>query len=149
MRLSNKSLGLFTEFFEEVGRCGPDEFPDVRIYARTGARLVTGFLLVDGITIGGAIFVSPRFIKRNPAGRLIISKQLLAHELVHVIQYREQGSAAFLKTYVSDFWGEFKRKKKWSAKSWYEAYLMVPHELEAREYAAKFRLWYESRGRAA
>lgn len=146
MRLSKKSHGLFTQFFESEGLCGSGELPDVRIYARTGARLLTGFLLVDGITFGRTIFVSPRFVGRNTSGLLVISKQLLAHEIVHVLQYGEQGFASFFRQYVGDFWKEFRKKKRWSAKSWYEAYRTVPHEVEAREYAMKFRIWYKSKG---
>lgn len=145
MRLSSRSRGLFMEFFECTGLCGPGDFPDVRVYTKRGARILTGLMLVDGITFGRAIYVHPRFVRRNSSGLLVVSKQLLAHEIVHVLQYRDEGIVRFLRKYIGDFLKEFRRKKRWSAKSWYEAYLTVPHEIEAREYTIKFRHWYDTR----
>jgi len=143
--LSENATRLYAAFFEELGLCKSGGLPDVRIYSRKGARILTGILLADGITLGRSIYVHPRFISRDASGRLVISKNLLAHELVHVIQYSNQGIRRFLTSYISYFWREFRERKKWNARTWYEAYLLIPHEIEARETAAKFGPWLESR----
>ena len=147
MRLSKNTRRLYADFFEGMGLCIEKDFPTVHIYSRFGARIVTGILLVDGITLGRAIFVHPRFVRRSSTGRLVISKQLLAHEIVHVLQYANEGTAVFLSNYISSFWRQFRGRKKWSAKSWYEAYLAIPHEIEAREFAARFKPWLKNRER--
>ena len=145
MQLSKDARRLYADFFEEVGLCEATRFPNVWIYSRKGARLLTAVLLVDGITIGRAIYVNPRFIRRSTSGRLIISKKLLAHEIVHVLQYSREGATGFLSNYIVNFWRQFRGRKRWTAKTWYEAYLSIPHEIEAREFAAKFKPWLTSR----
>ena len=58
------------------------------------------------------------------------SSKLLAHELVHVRQWYEQGRRRFLVDYVSAF-----LRHLCSTRSWTEAYRSIPAEQEARSVA--------------
>ncbi len=61
------------------------------------------------------------------------SSALLAHELVHVRQWREQGPARFAARYVWSFTSSF-----WRCRRWNEAYRDIPAEVEARAEASQW-----------
>lgn len=90
-------------------------------------RLVrTNFLppAADGMTIGRFIFLRGDKILDGP-------NTLLAHELVHVRQFFEQGPVRFIYRYLSDYLTNLIRLK-----NHHQAYLQIPFEIEAREEAA-------------
>ncbi|MBP7929819.1 MAG: DUF4157 domain-containing protein [Acidimicrobiia bacterium] len=90
------------------------------------ARLVpVGWLPpgVDAMTIGSRIFV-----RRGHED----SFGLLAHELVHVEQWREMGAARFLTSYLSDY---FRGRRQGLSHD--EAYRAIPQEVEARQRSSK------------
>ena len=58
---------------------------------------------------------------------------LLAHELVHVVQYAELGTARFLWRYVRDYLANLRRLR-----SHREAYRAIPLEAEARAAAGRW-----------
>ncbi len=145
MQLSKRSRAIFKDFFLGTLLCRENDFPNVRIYTGFGARMLTGFLLADGITFGRSIYVSPRWVKRTGDGRLIVSKHLLAHELVHVFQYQTEGPVRFVSKYAVDFLRGLKRSRGWNSRAWFEAYSSIPHEIEARKYASEFNQWLKDR----
>lgn len=55
---------------------------------------------------------------------------LLAHELVHVQQWHDQGAPTFLRTYLASFIGGLKTHKAWR-----KAYSQIPQEIDARQQA--------------
>ena len=55
---------------------------------------------IDAITLGSRVFVSPDRFDDVAQGR---RPELLAHELVHVEQWRQHGAVGFLCSYVSDY----------------------------------------------
>ncbi len=65
------------------------------------------------------------------------SSALLAHELVHVRQWREQGTVRFASGYVRSFASGW-----WRCRRWNEAYRAIPAEVEARAEASR---WHEQR----
>lgn len=144
MNLSKNSHKLFAEFFEECDLCDTLEFPKVQVYSRRGSKILTRILMVEGITFGRHIFVQPKNVWRDEKNKLRIHQKLMAHELVHVLQYQQQGFFGFLRKYVSDFWRLFKQKEKWNLKSWFESYRDLPHEIEARKVASEFINWIEN-----
>ncbi len=146
MKLSENSQNIFAVFFNECNYCGISEFSNVQIYSRRGSWLITNTLMVDGITFGRHIFVHPKFVWRDENKKLRIQEKLVAHELVHVLQYKNLGTFGFLKKYIADFWKIFKQKDKWNSKTWFEAYLELPHEVEARKVASDFVRWFENQG---
>ncbi|NNE99785.1 MAG: DUF4157 domain-containing protein [Pyrinomonadaceae bacterium] len=144
MRLSENSNRLFKEFFDQCRLCEGFEFPDVNVFARRGAWLLTSILMVDGITLGANVFVHPKFTWRTPSDKLNIERKLMAHELAHVLQYKRLGFVRFLRDYIRDFWTIFSKKKKWSPRTWFESYLEIPHEIEARKLADEFIDWVDT-----
>ncbi|MEM9466409.1 MAG: DUF4157 domain-containing protein [Actinomycetota bacterium] len=74
----------------------------------------------DGMTVGNLVFLRD---DRSTRG----DRALLAHELVHVRQFAEQGALGFLTSYVRDYLGGRRR-----GLSHREAYLAIDAEREAR-----------------
>lgn len=79
------------------GRGGQSGGVGARIERRPGYRLWVGGPVPPGAaawTLGSLVIV-----RRSAAG----SEHLLAHELEHVRQYRDQGAVAFLARYLTDY----------------------------------------------
>ncbi len=103
MNLSENSHKIFAEFFHKYELCETFEFPEIQVYSRKGSQILTSILNVEGITFGRHIFVQPKYVRRDDKSRLQIRRKLIAHELVHVLQYQMVGFAKFLFNYVRDF----------------------------------------------
>jgi uncharacterized protein YjaZ len=138
MHLNAHSHRRFERFFRDF--YGDDELvlPPVHIYAHRGSRLVTSVLKVNGITLGRHIFIHPQFVRRDDCGRLCAPQALLAHELTHAMQYAREGFFGFLKSYLGAFWKLLRKTKKWDFDTRMQAYLDIPHEIEARRAARLF-----------
>lgn len=117
----------------EAERSAYDHIPPA-VAAR--ARIVKVPVLAfgaDGMTLGRFVLVT----RDNPADRTG-ERALIAHELVHVVQYADQGLPRFLWRYVAAYLRNLRRLRRHR-----DAYLAIPVEEEAREAAAR---WARSRG---
>jgi hypothetical protein len=82
-------------------------------------------------------FVPPGFVGITIGSRIFLKKgheqkqQLLAHELVHVRQWRELGALRFLSRYLSEYVRGIVRLRKV-----HEAYRAISFEVEARREAS-------------
>ncbi|MFN0089453.1 MAG: hypothetical protein ACKVWR_04155 [Acidimicrobiales bacterium] len=86
-------------------------------------RLAPG---VDGMTLGRFVLVRADEDRDGERG-------LLVHELVHVLQWHEQGRIGFLASYLWAYARNLARlRRHWAA---YEA---IPQEVEARRVAAEW-----------
>jgi Domain of unknown function (DUF4157) len=132
---------FYREFFDERDR----SMPKINIYARRGADLITRILNINGITFGRRIFIRPQLITSSDDGLWRAPKALIAHELAHVLQYQRLGFIKFFYTYLKGYWQALKKKEKWDANARMQAYLEIPHEIEARQFAADFLAWVENR----
>ncbi len=141
MKLSRKSQRQLEIFFREYFNNENLKLPKIENYAKRGAWLVTKILGIDGITFGRHIFIKPSLLKNNTGEQLSISKVLIAHEVAHILQYQKYGVFGFFYSYLKGFFAALKQKKKWDFISRIEAYLEIPHEIEARICAAKFVEW--------
>ncbi len=83
-----------------------------------------------GITLGRHIFLATDVSDDGDSS-------LLAHELVHVRQWHEQGAVRFIVRYVGSFLGSLP-----STRSWNRSYRAIPAEVEARSEATR---WSRSR----
>jgi hypothetical protein len=145
MILAKSSNEKFEEFYRDFFDEQTHTFPKIRIYARGGANLITGVLKINGITIGRRIFIRPQLINNSDDTLLRAPKALIAHELAHVLQYQRLGFFNFFYTYLAGYWLALRKKEKWDANARMEAYLEIPHEVEARQFAADFLVWLENR----
>jgi hypothetical protein len=145
MYLAKSSHEKFEEFYRDFFDERDNSLPKIEIYARRGAGLVTKLLNINGITIGRRIFIRPQLLTNSDNARLHAPKALIAHELAHVLQYQRLGFIKFLYTYLSAYWQALRKKEKWDSNARMEAYLEIPHEVEARQFAADFLAWLESR----
>ena len=83
---------------------------------------------LGAITIGRRIFVRPGVFE----GDLGLLLDLLAHEVVHVSQWRRHGPVGFLVRYLVDY-----AVLRADGHGHTEAYLRIPAEEEARSVAAR------------
>lgn len=92
----------------------------MRVERRDGAIFVVSRLVApgaDATTLGRFVFVRPDAVG---------STRLIAHELVHVRQWRSLGFAGFLRRYLSAYVGwRLRRYPHWAA------YRRIPLEIEA------------------
>lgn len=102
----------------------------MRFVKRDGAVLVIGGPVPpgsDGLTIGRYIM-----IRKGHED----SEYLIAHEMVHVRQYWEQGVPRFLATYLRSYL-QFRRQ----GLGHHAAYLRIPQEVEADQEARRTLGW--------
>lgn len=88
----------------------------------------------DGMTLGRFVL-----LRRDDPGHRSGERELLAHELVHAVQYADLGMPRFLWRYVTAYLGNRRRLRRHR-----DAYLAIPFEEEARAQAAR---WAEARRR--
>ena len=111
--------------FRAVRRVEGD-FPHVPVADVARARVV----LVPWLTPGVAAMTLGRLILLRRDHRR--DAALLAHELVHVRQWRELGAGRFLWRYLGAY-----ARGRWAGQSHAEAYQAIPLEAEARELAGR------------
>lgn len=79
----------------------------------------------SGWTFRNWIFIKPGLSKAREA-------RLIAHEKVHVDQYREEGTARFLAKYFAEYLVNLIKYK-----NHHRAYREISYEIEARQVSAK------------
>ena len=141
MRLSAKTHQQLETFFRLYFEDENLKLPEVEIYLRRGAKFVIKLIRVDGITIGRRVFINPDLAFYDENKRLCLSKNLLSHELTHVVQYNQLGFFGFLYKYIKDYFIILRQKKTWNSEARMESYWEIPHEIEARDAAKKFVIW--------
>jgi len=111
---------------------------------KVALRRVEGdFALVPPADVARARIVDVPWLTPGVAamtlGRLILLRRdhrhddaLVAHELVHVRQWRELGAPRFLWRYLGSY-----ARGRWGGLSHAAAYLAIPLEVEARELAGR------------
>lgn len=77
-----------------------------------------------GITLGHQIYIRQDLFDEDGA----LPLELVVHEVAHVAQYRRDGTAGFLFKYLRDY-----ANGRGRGLSDREAYLAIPHEVEARK----------------
>jgi hypothetical protein len=143
MKLARETHRQLERFFREYFDDKKLKLPKIEIYTGRTAGFITKVLAIHGITIGRRIFIKPTLAKYNEKRRLTISKNLLSHEVAHVVQYQRLGFFGFLYKYLRDYFRLLRRKKKWNALARMDAYWEIPHEIEARHAAQDFEKWAE------
>jgi hypothetical protein len=141
MRLSRKSHDQLETFFRYYFQDENLRLPRIELFGRGFARLLAKVLSIYGITFGRFIFIRPALLSRNENDELCIPKELMAHEAAHALQYQRLGWLRFFYTYLKGYWQALRKKEKCDLNARMQAYLEIPHEVEARACAAAFIEW--------
>jgi len=141
MRLSRETNQKLELFFRKYFNDENLKLPKIQVYAGRTAGLITKFLGIHGITLGRHIIIKPSQTEYDKKKRLTISKNLLSHEVAHVVQYQKLGFFGFLYKYLKDYFLLLRARRKWNTFARMEAYWEIPHEVEARDAAASFIEW--------
>ncbi len=145
MKLAENSHRKLELFFREYLNDENFELPMIDLYVGKFSSFLTAAISVHGITLGRRIFITSKLLTLNQNNFLKLPENLVAHEITHVLQYREEGFAKFFYKYLTNYWKNLRGKKKWDADARHEAYLAIPFEIEARKIAAEFVEWNEKR----
>lgn len=143
MRLSRTSHERFELFLREFFEDETLRLPPINIYAKSGAKIFTKVFKLNGITLGRSILIDPKFTWRDGNLRLCASKSLIAHELAHAWQYHKLGFFRFMYVYLKSYWEALKKKETWDFDARTQAYMEIPLEAEAREFAEKYLEWLD------
>lgn len=141
MKLAAQSQIHIQNFFRAYLGDQALELPSILIYRNRFAHLITRVCRVGAITFGRRVFVAPVFIKRDESNRLITPGWLVAHEAMHVLQYKQRGSASFLARYVYGFWRALRKTGRWDKAARMTAYLNITEECAAREAEEAYCEW--------
>lgn len=141
MKLADSSHRRLELFFREHLNDENFNLPVINFYVGKITKIFTSLISVHGLTVGRRIFITPRLLSFNQNNALKLPEDLIAHEITHVIQYKKLGFIIFFSQYLTNYWRNLRKKKKWDAASRHEAYLEIPFEVEARDVAQKFVEW--------
>ena len=142
MKLARESQAHIQNFFRFYLRDQTLELPSLLIYGNRLAHLLTGVCRVGAITFGRRVFVAPSFIKRGAADCLTIPGWLVAHEAMHILQYKQSGAAGFLAGYVYGFWRALRETGRWDTAARMTAYLTIAEECAARAAEDAYCAWH-------
>lgn len=147
MRLADSSHQRLETFFREYLSDKEFRLPVIYFYVGKFTGILTNLISVHGITFGRRIFIKPVLLTLNQNDLPKLPEDLVAHEIMHVLQYRREGFFRFFYKYIRDYWKNLQRKGNWNAFARQEAYLEIPFEIEARRAASVFVEWNKSRKR--
>lgn len=147
MRLSENSHRRLEEFFRFYLKNERFELPQIQFYTGKFAARLTETISVHGITLGRNVLILPALITLNRKNQKKIPEDLLVHEVMHVIQYREKGFARFLYQYLKSYWSNLRKIGEYDFAARRRAYLNIPFEIEAREAAEEYLKWKEEQKR--
>ncbi|HEX8175296.1 MAG TPA: DUF4157 domain-containing protein [Pyrinomonadaceae bacterium] len=133
MKLAARSHEHLENFLREFYQDSTLRLPAVYFYTGTLVRLVTHALNVSAITFGQHVLISPELVNADSHGRQSVPGWLVAHEAVHVLQYKREGYIRFLMHYLFGYWRALRESGKWDRAARLRAYLAIAEEREAQE----------------
>lgn len=141
MKLAENSHRKIEKFFQDF--LGDEDFslPGICFFAGKFSGFLAFVLRIQGLTVGNRVFLAPGLIMLRQDNRKLLPKDLIVHEIAHVLQYQREGFLRFLLKYLNDYWKNLRKKKDWSAISRLEAYREIPFEIEARQIAEEYLKW--------
>lgn len=117
--------------------------PAVSIHTGPFARVLTRTFSIGAITFGRHVFVAPTFLPSSLAAHRLLPGWLLAHEVMHVLQYERAGMTRFLSAYLREYARALKREPRLNGAAHWSAYRAITHEAEAYTAEAAYRAWAE------
>lgn len=149
MKLSENSHRRLEEFFRVFLKNERFELPKIEFYAGKFAAQLTHIIGVHGITLGRSVIILPSLVSLNRKNQKKLPEDLIVHEIMHVIQYRNLGHARFLYQYLKFYWTNLRQTGEWNFAARRRAYLDIPFEIEARAAAEEYLRWKEEQKSAA
>ena len=140
MKLAPEAHLRLEKFFREHLKDNELELPPIHVYTGGIARLLTKLLHTGAITFGRRILFSPTWIKEEQ-GRRSLPGWLLAHEVMHVLQYEQEGVLRFFFNYVRGYWRALRKSGKWDSRARVAAYLAIAEERAAQEVERAYHAW--------
>lgn len=141
MLLASESHKRIEKFLRGHLRNDALRLPPIVIYSGLWTRWLTRAFNIVAITFGRRIFVAPKKIERDDAGRLTVSAELIAHEATHVVQYEEAGFIGFLSSYLWEYWRALRAQQGWSKSAHHAAYFAIRQEREAYDAESAYAVW--------
>jgi Domain of unknown function (DUF4157) len=143
MKLTAAGQAHMERFFRYYLRDARLRLPVVLIHANQWTRTLTKPFRFGAITFGRHVFVGTNLVARDGDGRMRVPGWLLAHELMHVIQYERAGMRRFLSAYLREYAQAMRRGRKLNATGHWLAYRAITQETEAYAAEAAYRQWSE------
>ena len=141
MLLAPQSHRLMENFFRQHLRDESLRLPRVKFHAGRFAGLLTKTFRISAITFGSRVFVAPALLWRNFDDRLMLSSELAAHEVMHVLQYERTGVVQFLFLYRRDYARALWREAGGARERHLASYLAISFEVEARAAEEGYAAW--------
>ena len=139
MKLSARSHEHLENFLREFYQDSQLRLPAIYFHKGALVRLLTRAMNVGAITFGQHVLISPEMIKANRRGRQSVPGWLVAHEAVHVLQYKREGYIRFLMHYLFGYWRALRENGKWDRAARMRAYLAVAEARAAQEVERAYR----------
>lgn len=143
MKLSESSHRRLEDFFRVYLENESFTLPKVHFYTGKFTAFLTRMISVNGITFGRKVLIMPALVSLNQKNQKKLPDDLIVHEIMHVIQYSEQGFLKFLYQYLKSYWDNLRKIGEWNFAARRRAYLDIPFEIEAREAADEYLKWKE------
>ena len=143
MRLTPEGHAHFERFFRLYLRDERLTLPVVSIHADQWAHTLTKPFRFGAITFGRHVFVATSLVARDGDEQMRVPGWLVAHELMHVIQYERAGMTRFLFAYLREYARALRRGRRLNAAGHWLAYRAIAQEAEAYRAEAAYRQWAE------
>jgi hypothetical protein len=136
----SKESALHLEEFLRDHLTEPDlRLPEISLYNNRPIDRIGFALGFDGLTFRKWVFVTRRVLNRKDVNDINIDSAFLAHEAIHVLQYRHEGTFIFLAKYLCAFVSALRSAEGPLKAKVRNAYLAIPYEQEALQAEKYFR----------
>ncbi|MEJ7617550.1 MAG: hypothetical protein WKF30_11440 [Pyrinomonadaceae bacterium] len=123
--------------------------PQLKIYCGAWTHGLAALFRIGAITVGKRIFVAPKYLVRDAVTKqLKLPGWLVAHEAVHVLQYRREGMLGFLGGYLREYLKNLFNQRRCGAKSRMTAYLAISYEAQAHAAEKAYVRWRQRRAQS-
>ena len=143
MRLTVEGHAHMERFFRLYLRDEHLRLPVVLVHANQWTRTLTKPFRFGAITFGRHVFVATKLAVRDGDERMRVPGWLLAHELMHVVQYERAGMRRFLSAYLREYAQAMRRGRRLNTAGHWLAYRAIAQEAEAYAAEAAYQQWEE------
>jgi Domain of unknown function (DUF4157) len=143
MQLTAEAQAHLESFFRAHLHDEQLALPAVSIHTGRFARVLTRTFSIGALTFGRHVFVAPTWLVGDVAAHRLLPGWLLAHEVMHVLQYERTGMTRFLWAYLREYARALRREPSMNGAAHWSAYRAITHEAEAYAVEAAYRAWQD------